>query len=113
MQANSAGVVVDHPLGEVPPADWAGTFDQLVFVGNRITTEVDFFQRPSGTTIFTHLLQQLPEGMNRGWRAVVARAFDWARCAQRALRSSFVNLPAAPSAPLALKTGSRPRSGAF
>ncbi|MBY6122433.1 DUF4336 domain-containing protein [Mameliella alba] len=73
VQAKSPGVAVDHPLDEVPPPDWADTLDQLVFAGNRITTEVVFFHRPSGTAIFTDLLQQLPEGMNRGWRATVAR----------------------------------------
>ncbi len=73
VQAKSAGVVVDHPLDGDTPADWAGTFDQLIFAGNRITTEVVFFHRPSGTAIFTDLLQQLPEGMNRGWRGAVAR----------------------------------------
>ncbi|MBL8592367.1 MAG: hypothetical protein JNK01_06750, partial [Devosia sp.] len=40
---------------------------------NRITTEAVAFHRPSGTVIFTDLLQQFPPGWFRGWRALVAR----------------------------------------
>ena len=41
--------------------------------GNRITTEVVFFHRPSGAVLFTDLIQQFPPGWFRGWRALVAR----------------------------------------
>jgi hypothetical protein len=41
--------------------------------GNRITTEVVFFHRPSATVLFTDLLQQFPPGWFRGWRALAAR----------------------------------------
>jgi phage tail protein X len=47
--------------------------DQVVVRGNAITTEVVFFHRPSGTVLFTDLLQQFPPGWFRGWRAIVAR----------------------------------------
>lgn len=63
----------DAPLGASPPAAWSGIFDQVTFAGNLITTEVVFFHRPSGTAIFTDLLQQMPPGWFTGWRAVVAR----------------------------------------
>ena len=60
-------------LSEAPPADWAEDLDQVVVRGNRITTEVVFFHRPSRTVIFTDLLQQFPPGWFKGWRAIVAR----------------------------------------
>lgn len=41
--------------------------------GNRITTEVVFFHRPTATVLVTDLVQQIPQGWYRGWRAVVAR----------------------------------------
>jgi len=59
-------------LGEDAPPDWAGQIDQIV-VRTRITDEVVFFYRASGTVIFTDLLQQMPRGWYRGWRGLVAR----------------------------------------
>ena len=47
--------------------------DQVVVRGNRITTEVVFFHRQSSTVLVTDLVQQIPRGWYRGWRAVVAR----------------------------------------
>ena len=47
--------------------------DQVVVRGNRITTEVVFFHRASGTVLVTDLVQQIPKGWYHGWRAVVAR----------------------------------------
>lgn len=64
---------IDHVLGDAPHPDWAGTLDHVLFRGNAITTESVFFHHPSGTVLFTDLLQQLPKGWFRGWRAVVAR----------------------------------------
>ena len=61
-------------LGAAPHPDWAGQIDQVVVCGNRITTEVVFFHRASGTAIFTDLLQHLPPGWFAGWRALLARA---------------------------------------
>lgn len=60
-------------LNAAPPADWAGDFDQVIFA-NRIADEAVFFHRPSGTALFTDLLQQMPKGWYSGWRALVARA---------------------------------------
>ncbi|MBV7393979.1 DUF4336 domain-containing protein [Mameliella sediminis] len=68
------GVVVDFELEPAPAPDWQDCIEQQVFSGNRLTTETVFFHRPSGTVIFTDIVQQLPSTMNRGWRAAVARA---------------------------------------
>ncbi len=64
---------LDTTLGPSPDDAWAGQVDQVVFAGNRITTEVVFFHRASGTAIFTDLLQQMPPGWYSGWRGLVAR----------------------------------------
>lgn len=66
-------LAIDAELGEAPPADWAADLDLVPVLGNRITTEVVFFHRLSGTVLFTDLLQQFPKGWFRGWRALVAR----------------------------------------
>jgi len=63
----------DAELGDTAPPEWAGDLDQVLVRGNRITTEVVFFHRPSATVLFTDLIQQFPPGWFRGWRAVVAR----------------------------------------
>jgi hypothetical protein len=60
-------------LGDTPAAAWVGDLDQAVVRGNRITTEVVFFHRPSGTVLFTDLIQHFPKDWFRGWRALVAR----------------------------------------
>lgn len=66
-------LTVDAELGDVPPNAWAAELDQVLFHGNRITTEAVFFHRPSGAVLFTDLIQQFPRGWFRGWRALVAR----------------------------------------
>lgn len=63
----------DGDLGNAPVTDWASDLDQVVMRGNRITTEVVFFHRPSQTVLFTDLLQQFRPGWFKGWRAIVAR----------------------------------------
>jgi hypothetical protein len=60
-------------LGDAPEADWGDEIAQVAMTGNRITTEVVFFHRASSTALFTDLLQQLPVGWFKGWRALVAR----------------------------------------
>jgi hypothetical protein len=52
---------------------WADDVEHTVMWGNRITTEVVFFHRQSGTAIFTDLIQHFPRGWFKGWRALVAR----------------------------------------
>ena len=63
----------DADLEAGPPAAWAGDIDQVLMLGNLITTEAVFFHRRSGTAIFTDLIQHYPRTWFRGWRAVVAR----------------------------------------
>lgn len=68
-----AGTTIHSILGNKPHPDWAETLDQVVVRGNRITTEVVFFHRESATVLVTDLVQQIPQGWYRGWRAIVAR----------------------------------------
>ncbi len=63
----------DSDLEDAPAPGWAGQIDQVLVRGNRITTEVVFFHRRSGTTIFTDLIQHFGPTWFTGWRAVVAR----------------------------------------
>ena len=60
-------------LGNTPVPGWTGEIEVVLVRGNRITTEAVAFHRPSGTVIFTDLLQQFPPGWFKGWRALVAR----------------------------------------
>lgn len=59
-------------LGDAVPEDWKGQIEQ-VLIPNRIADEVVFFHRASATVIVTDLLQAMPPGSFRGWRALVAR----------------------------------------
>ncbi len=63
----------DADFSDSPIAAWSGEIDHAILWGNRITTEVVFFHRLSGTAIFTDLIQQFPRGWFSGWRALVAR----------------------------------------
>lgn len=67
-----AGTEIHSILGNEPDPAWAGVIDQVVVRGNKITTEVVFFHRTSATVLVTDLVQQIPRGWYRGWRAVVA-----------------------------------------
>ena len=67
--------MIHATLGDEPDPAWSSVVDQVVVRGNRITTEVVFFHRGSATVLVTDLVQQIPKGWYRGWRAVVAR-FD-------------------------------------
>ena len=91
----------DIELGDAPPADWAADLDQVIVRGNRITTEVVVFHRPSRTVIFTDLIQQFPPGWFKGWRALVAR-LDLMTAAEpavpRKFRTAFTDRPAARAA---------------
>jgi hypothetical protein len=68
-----AGKLRVTELGDTPAAAWVGDLDQVVVRGNRITTEVVFFHRPSGAVLFTDLIQHFPPDWFQGWRALVAR----------------------------------------
>lgn len=66
-------IVFDGDLDDTSINDWAGEIDQVVMVGNIITTEVVFFHFKSGTVLFTDLLQQFRADWFSGWRGLVAR----------------------------------------
>ncbi|MGR3323481.1 MAG: DUF4336 domain-containing protein [Pseudooceanicola sp.] len=72
LQAKRADLAFDATLTGTPDPAWAAEIDQRL-VRTRITDEVVFFHRPSGTILFTDLLQHLPAGWFKGWRALVAR----------------------------------------
>jgi len=73
LRAKRPDITFAPDLTETPPAAWEGEIDHVVFGGNRITTEVVFFHRGSGTILFTDLIQHFPPGSHPGWRGVVAR----------------------------------------
>ncbi|WGW03424.1 DUF4336 domain-containing protein [Tropicibacter oceani] len=60
-------------LTETPPPDWGDQIALALYRGNAITTEAVLFHRPSGTALFTDLLQQMPRDWFTGWRRVIAR----------------------------------------
>jgi len=62
---------IDATLGQSAP-EWSSEIDHFM-VDTRITPEAIFFHRGSQTVIFTDLLQHLPAGWFKGWRALVAR----------------------------------------
>jgi len=66
-------IAFDADLGSAPGPDWANEIDQVVVLGNLITTEVVFFHARSGTVLFTDLIQQIPIDLLSGWRATVAK----------------------------------------
>ncbi|MGG7567256.1 DUF4336 domain-containing protein [Rhodovulum sp. DZ06] len=63
----------DGVLGEAPDPAWARDIDQVLLRGNRVTDEAIFFHRPSGTVLFTDLVQQFGKDWFTGWRGVVAK----------------------------------------
>ena len=68
-----AGCTIHATLGDSPDPAWEGAIEQVVVHGNRITTELVFFHKESSTTLVTDLVQHIPQGWYRGWRAIVAR----------------------------------------
>ena len=73
LRARRRDLAFDADLGDAPDAAWSGVIDQVLVRGNLITTEVVFFHRPSGTVIFTDLIQHFSPAAFTGWRAMVAR----------------------------------------
>lgn len=91
-------LALDADLGDAPPSEWMEDLDQVILRGNRITQEVVFFHRPSGTAIFTDLIQQFPPGWFKGWRAIVARLDLMVEAepqVPRKFRVAFIDRPAA------------------
>jgi len=100
----------DQVLENTPNMEWAGEIDQVVIQGNLITSEVVFFHIPSGTVLFTDLVQQFPKDWFSGWRRMVAgldlmlgsepsvpRKFRMAFIKRRAARASLERVTAWPA----------------
>ena len=73
LRARRPDLGIDSDLGDTAPPAWAGAIDHCAMRGNRITTEIVFFHRASGTALFTDLIQHFDRGWFRGWRGVIAR----------------------------------------
>lgn len=73
LAARRKDIAFDAELNDAPAPDWAADLDQVIFAGNKITQEVVFFHKASGTAIFTDLIQNFPPGWFTGWRALVAK----------------------------------------
>ena len=71
LRAKRWDIVFSDDLCAMPPPDWAGQIDQVIFP-NAIADEVVFFHRESGTVLVTDLMQQMPRGWFRGWRRLLA-----------------------------------------
>lgn len=101
LRAQLPDLAFDADLSDTPPPEWAIDLDQVIVRGNRITAEVVFFHRPSGTVIFTDLIQQFPWGWFKGWRALVARLdlmTEAEPAVPRKFRVAFSDRPAARAA---------------
>lgn len=73
LAAKRDDLTIAGTLSDMADADWVDVIQQVVVEGNRLTTEVVFYHMPSRTVLFCDLLQQLPVGWFKGWRALVAR----------------------------------------
>lgn len=73
LRARRRDIAFDGELGDAAAVEWSSEIDQVVVRGNWITTEVVFFHRPSGTAIFTDLIQHFDATWFTGWRAWIAR----------------------------------------
>lgn len=85
------------------PADWRDSFEAVV-LHNRLMTEMVFFHRPSGTAIFTDLLQNMPPDWYRGWRRVVARLDRMTEAEPTVPRKFRINFPDRPATKAAVET---------
>ena len=71
LRAKRPDLTLAADLGDTPPPAWAGQIDTIL-IPNRIAPEVWLHHRASGTLLVTDLLQQMPRGWYRGWRALIA-----------------------------------------
>ena len=84
-------------LGDKPPADWLGDFDQAWFRGSFAMDEIVFCHRPSATAIVADLIQTFsPEFLRKKWGrwSFLARLSGLTRDQAKApldLRLSFIN----------------------
>lgn len=73
LREKRADIRFDGDIGGALPEALGDSIDVVVFSGNAITEEAVFFHKRSGTILFADLIQHLPRGWYRGWRAIVAR----------------------------------------
>lgn len=98
LQKKRRDLEVHKELNETPDSAWAEEIDQALMKGNLLTTEVVFFHKPSGTVLFTDLIQSFPKGWFRGWRGLIAdldRMTANSPTVPRKFRMAFVNRTAA------------------
>ena len=70
--AKRQDLAFDTELGNVSPVQWARDLDQALLTG-RLTNEVVFFHKASGTVLFADLIQQIAPDRYSGWRRLVAK----------------------------------------
>lgn len=63
----------DRDLYDVPPPAWSADFDQLLFRGSRVFTEVVFLHRTSATLILTDLIENFEAPKLTGGMRAIAR----------------------------------------
>jgi len=67
------------PLGDVPPDEWAGRIDQVIFHGSVAMDEIVFFHRQSRTAIFGDLIENVEDAWldehGHGWKARLAHVW--------------------------------------
>jgi hypothetical protein len=73
LRAKRPDIAFHADLDGTPDPSWREDLDLAAVRGNRITTEIVLFHRPSGTAVFTDLLQSFSPDWFTGWRAFVAR----------------------------------------
>jgi len=58
-----------EPLGDTPPTEWGGAFDQAWFNGSRVMDEIVFFHHASRTAILADLSENFSDDFLRAnWR---------------------------------------------
>lgn len=57
LETKRADIAFDGILGDEPPSEWRGQFDQVVVRGNRLMAEVAFLHRASRTLLLVDLIE--------------------------------------------------------
>ncbi len=60
-------------LGDEPPAEWRNDLDQVVFRGNALLDEIEFFHASSRTLVFADFIQQYSKDAGRPLRNAFLR----------------------------------------
>ena len=102
----------DADLDDAPPADWAGTIDQLRFRGSRVLQEIVFLHRASATLIVADLIEnfeaaKLPTTMR--WIARLGGVIDPDGKAPLDMRLTYLGRKAEARACLARMLAWQPR----